>query len=305
MDDSSDEVQENIIMNARVMRLMKQKLPSYIVKCVVSAGFDEVEVLCSMDTSENPSNSIERIEKYIERKFASSPEHNPFSSSPFEFSPGHRIRLCNFIREVKSLCRNKGDVKVYSKRKMDSQFHKANKKRKVAENSDESTTAVITLADVSKQVRSNLRKWMRRQEKSYLQEMTEGEHYSLQIVPKDHPGDFEASIRCLKCGNSILLQKNNQSYSNSNFYRHVDLCLGKSSGKSEKKKESKDGKKLSQTDLGVFFTEPLASKGNGSSSSRTRTHLGCAASSLIDLTGSSANHSQASASSDTSESQGF
>ena len=48
--DSSDEVQENKI-NPRVMRLIKQKLPPYIVNCVVSAGFDEVEVLCSMDTS--------------------------------------------------------------------------------------------------------------------------------------------------------------------------------------------------------------------------------------------------------------
>ena len=52
-------------MNLRVMRLMKQKLPPYIVNCVVSAGFDEIEVLSSMDTSENPGNSIEKIEKYI------------------------------------------------------------------------------------------------------------------------------------------------------------------------------------------------------------------------------------------------
>ena len=34
-----------------------------------AAGFDEVEVLFSMDTSENPGNSIEKIEKFIERKF--------------------------------------------------------------------------------------------------------------------------------------------------------------------------------------------------------------------------------------------
>ena len=67
-------------MRELVMRLMKQKLPPYIVNCVVSAGFDEVEVLSSMDTSENPGNSIEKIEKFIERKFASSSVHNPFSS---------------------------------------------------------------------------------------------------------------------------------------------------------------------------------------------------------------------------------
>ena len=161
-------------MNLRVMRLMKQKLPPYIVNCVVSAGFDEIEVLSSMDTSENPGNSIEKIEKYIEQKFASSPNHNPYSSSPFEFSPGHRIRLCHFIREVKTLCRNKSDVKVYSKRKMDSQFAKVNKKRKVTEKqttSDDSTVTVPTLVDVSKQVRHNLRTWTKRQEKSYLREM--------------------------------------------------------------------------------------------------------------------------------------
>ena len=40
---------------------MKQKLPPSIVNCVVSAGFDEVEVLSSMDTSENPGNSIETV----------------------------------------------------------------------------------------------------------------------------------------------------------------------------------------------------------------------------------------------------
>ena len=182
--DWSDEVQENK-MNARVIRLMKQKLPPYIVNCVVSAGFDEVEVLSSMDTSENPGNSIEKI-KFIERKFASSSVHNPFSSSPFEFSPGHRIRLSYFIREVKTLCRNKNDVKVNRKRKMESQFEKVDKQRKTTEkestSDDESTVTLHTILDVSKHVRSDLRKWAKRQEKSYLREVQEGEHYSLHII---------------------------------------------------------------------------------------------------------------------------
>ena len=294
-------------MNLRVMRLMKQKLPPYIVNCVVSAGFDEIEVLSSMDTSENPGNCIKKIEKYIEQKFASSLNHNPYSSSPFEFSPGHRIRLCHFIREVKALCRNKSDVKVYSKRKVDSQFAKVNKKRKITEKqttSDDSTVTVPTLVDVSKQVRHNLRTWTKRQEKSYLREMQEGEHYSLHIVPKGCPGDFEVSIRCLNCGNSILLQKTYQSFSNSNFYRHVDSCMDKNKDKSEKK----DKKKFSQTSLGGYFTESSASDGNGTSSSRVSTHSSNADNSLIDLTAASAlknNYSQALASSDQSENQVF
>ena len=153
--DSSDEVQENKI-NWRVTRLMKQKLPPYIVNCIVSARFDKVKVLSSMDTSENPGNSIEKIMKFIEQKFATSSVHNPFSSSPFEFSPGHRIRLSNFMREVTTLCQNKNDVKVNRKRKMESQFEKVNKQRKTTEkestSDDESTVTLHTIVDVSKYV---------------------------------------------------------------------------------------------------------------------------------------------------------
>ena len=94
---------------------------------------------------------------------------------------------------------------------MESQFEKVDKQRKTTEkestSDDESTVTLHTILDVSKHVRSDLRKWVKRQEKSYLQEVQEGELYSLHIVPKGCPGDFGASIRCLNCGNTILLQK--------------------------------------------------------------------------------------------------
>ena len=32
--------------------LMKQKLPEYVVKCLMSAGYDEIEVVSTMGTSE-------------------------------------------------------------------------------------------------------------------------------------------------------------------------------------------------------------------------------------------------------------
>ena len=35
-----------------VLEMMKQKLPEYVVKCLISAGYDEIEVLSTMDTSE-------------------------------------------------------------------------------------------------------------------------------------------------------------------------------------------------------------------------------------------------------------
>ena len=39
--------------------LMKEKLPPYVVRCFLAAGYDEADVISSMDTSENPGNSIE------------------------------------------------------------------------------------------------------------------------------------------------------------------------------------------------------------------------------------------------------
>ena len=69
---------------------MKQKLPEYVVKCLMSAGYDEIEVLSTMGTSEKQGNLIGKIESYIEKRYDSS-EHNSFPSCPFEFPPRHRV----------------------------------------------------------------------------------------------------------------------------------------------------------------------------------------------------------------------
>ena len=63
------------------LSLLKQKLPLYVVNCFLSLAFDEIEVLCSM----------EKIEKFIQKKFAYNTDHNLCPSLlPFEFPPGHR-----------------------------------------------------------------------------------------------------------------------------------------------------------------------------------------------------------------------
>ena len=53
-----------------VIALMKQKLPEYVTNCL-SSGYDELEVLCSMDVSEAPNNTIAKVEGFINRKYAS------------------------------------------------------------------------------------------------------------------------------------------------------------------------------------------------------------------------------------------
>ena len=57
-----------------------------------------------MDITEKPGNLIEKIETFIEKKFASSTDHNPCPSPlPFEIPPGHRTRICNLINEIRQL----------------------------------------------------------------------------------------------------------------------------------------------------------------------------------------------------------
>jgi len=72
-----------------------------------SAGFDEIDVISEMNITEKSGNSIEIIEKYIQRKYTTSKDHNPFPGTmAFEFPPGHRIRICHFVKEVRKLKRS-------------------------------------------------------------------------------------------------------------------------------------------------------------------------------------------------------
>ena len=45
--------------------LMKKRLPDYIVKCLLAAGYDELDVICDMNTVETPQNCIGKVEKFV------------------------------------------------------------------------------------------------------------------------------------------------------------------------------------------------------------------------------------------------
>ena len=55
---------------AKVMELLEQKLPTYIVNCFKSSGFDEIDVISEMDISEKAGNSIETIESSFKRNMS-------------------------------------------------------------------------------------------------------------------------------------------------------------------------------------------------------------------------------------------
>ena len=85
--------------------LMNERFPPYVMQCLLTAGFDTAEVISSMDSCENPGNSISAIESFIDKYY---PGNKEFRCSPapvvqhsFIFPLGHRFRISNFIAEVK------------------------------------------------------------------------------------------------------------------------------------------------------------------------------------------------------------
>ena len=148
-----------------VIGLMKQKLPEYVAKCLISAGYDEIEVLSTMGTSEKQGNSIEKIECFIEKRYADSSKHNSFPSHPFEFPPGHRVQICNLVRELKKSKEKLNPVSLcVAKKRLNPHKHSipsTSKRMKVTSVDDEvddtdiDATEVFTGVQVAKQVRSS------------------------------------------------------------------------------------------------------------------------------------------------------
>ena len=209
-----------------VISLLKQRLPDYIVQCFLARGYDEPNVIATMDITDSPGNSIRGIETYIGSKFPDNEEyyHNRFISLPFEFPPGHRKRICNFINEIKQLLQI--EHHSTSKRKIVHQDKPIAKRPKPVKVVEEIST--INIPSISKQIRSNLNKWLRKQSSCEIINLQENKDYSVSINSntKD-PTSFTACIRCLLCGTAIRLQQqdNTSPYLISNWCRHIKNCI--------------------------------------------------------------------------------
>ena len=85
-------------------------------------------------------------------------------------------------------------------------------------------TEVFTGVQVAKQVRSSMKKWIKKQHDVFLAQLREDEHYSLCVKPNERSsGSFSVSIRCMACGKATILQQKMRqpSYVVSNWYRHA------------------------------------------------------------------------------------
>ena len=197
VDESKSSPASNIAVD-----LMKKMLPEYIVNCFLSAGYDEMSVICNLDISDNPDNGIAKIEGFINRKFVNDPNHNLTLLVPFEFPPGHQERIRNFVKELKRLQKFPG-----KKRTCNSELPMLTKKARPNTNDG----GIVTIQSVYKQIRHRLAEWRKdlKDEEADLKQVKEEVHYSIQVTPQASPGFFTVFIRChnSKCRKSIKLQQ--------------------------------------------------------------------------------------------------
>ena len=257
-----------------VLELMRQRLPVYVVNCLLAAGYDVMEVISNMDVSENPGNTIHKIENFIERNFPDDCRYAPSSlthstehsqhlvqqstklTPSFEFPPGHRERICSFVEEVRAKvnvrsvnesCKEKllqlnGQKSLDTfgknskrKRHYDSDDMPNQTKQRIVPSEDDDSSEEVREVEVSvvtilKQVRDNIRTWVRGQKDPKLKNLIEGKHYNLQVIPDArNPKSFLVSIRCLSCSTCISLHQRNKvekqsPFLISNWIRHWKKC---------------------------------------------------------------------------------
>lgn len=88
-------------MDDELIALMRTKLPQYVVECFLVAGFDTIEVIIQMNISDGPYNSLDQIESFVLKNFPDNPlDYHVSSITPSV--PGHRIRITQFINEIKA-----------------------------------------------------------------------------------------------------------------------------------------------------------------------------------------------------------
>jgi len=210
--------------NDELIVLMNKELPSNVIKCLSLAGYDSPEVISQM-TTDGPGSSIV-VENYILQEHSNDPSCFHLSNINYThvFTPGHRIRLSNFIQTVRSQC---------LKRKL-TLPNTSNKQKPTSEESNEVTTTHLKL-DYPKHnlewiyddIRRRSLNWVKTCDR--VPDLKEHDDYTITVKLNklNHP---IASIYCALCRKTYKLnEKPNNSgekiiFMLSNWTAHFDRC---------------------------------------------------------------------------------
>ena len=192
-----------------VVVLMKAKLPPYVVRCFLAAGYDTQEVISSMNIGNNDNNSFDIIESYIQKYYARNKDFyndmTPDMQLPFVFSPGHRQRICSFVSEVKQYSTDLNMGRQVSPIAPKNIWLHASSYQ--TDSDIEPEDRELTISSVSNQVRQNILKWVRKQPINDFKCLKESKHFIVLVsrIPKSTV--ISVSVQCLPCSMKLQLSR--------------------------------------------------------------------------------------------------
>lgn len=211
-----------------VLALMQKELPPYVVKCFLLSGYDEKEVIKSMDTSDKEGNSISTIERYIDQRHKNDPSLFPEGTTEgsqfaFAFPPGHRIRICNFVRKVKDLCNPPFKRACTPTTDLAMKAKKCKTETALSTTNARPSVEVESVMEISDQVHDSICKWTQHPKNTEYCQLEDKKDYTV-LVNQNEEG-LSVKIACTSCRTAIRLQRINKHYQISNWCKHIRKCL--------------------------------------------------------------------------------
>eukprot|EP00731_Ephydatia_muelleri_P017431 Em0010g529a len=207
-----------------VERLLRSKLPGYIVSCMLAAGFDTLDTVARMDVGNQPGNSIQIIEEYISSNFPGDARymHAPLLGSTCKFPPGHRIRIERFVQELRSshVCHdllNDAVRPATKKKKKNSEPEAAAAQAPAGEIS--ALTESGTTSTIIPRLRQQINAWQKKLSDERLRSLQENVHYELTMKEE------QAVVSCKLCSRNLILSSKHNKLILSNWTRHVSTCF--------------------------------------------------------------------------------
>jgi len=196
--------------------LMEETLPPNVIQCLSLTGYDSPDVIAKMST-DGPGNSIDTIEKYILQEYPneSSCYHLSIIKHTHVFTPGHRIRLSDFIVTVRSqhLKRKRPLENTSNKRKSNSKSH---------ETSSGIDASTHDLESIYNDIRRRIFQWVKKSD--HMPDLKEQDDYNIKVKLNEF-NQPAVSVYCALCKKSYKLNgKSGENFMLSNWTKHFDRC---------------------------------------------------------------------------------
>ena len=202
---------------------MRAELPEYVVNCLIASGFDSYKALATLDLSDKPGNSLEKIKVYISKKY---PDDDRFKCDAFsdmaEFPLGHINLIKEFVKEAN---------RVPFKRRCTSSIPPSKKRAAATSTVDanhQEQLPILELDKISANIRQQIAAWQRQQKDERLRNMKEHDDFGVHVELTKDGTNCNTSVECKKCHTKHTLGMSIKNKAIiSNWSRHITKCINK------------------------------------------------------------------------------